>query len=116
MVIVHCFESQWFVVVHALDLVARELEVGAAPFLSESGPVNLCAFYPDCGRDGAGGGVESFRRPLLEVFSYGFTPVDDGSEDLDTFRLRLREEGRSRLTSKSSAFGWGFWLSVSIFP
>ena len=85
MMVIHCFESQWFVIVFALDLVAREVVVGAAPFLSEGGPVNLCAFCSDCGGDGAGGGVEGFRRPALEVFSHGFTPVDDGAEDLDVF-------------------------------
>lgn len=85
MVIVHCFEIQWFVVEFALGLVVREFVVGAAPFLSEGGPVYLCAFYSDCGRDRAGGGLEGFERPTFEVFSHGLTPVDDGAEDLNPF-------------------------------
>lgn len=95
MMIVYCFESQWFVIVFAPGLVAREVVVGAAPFLSEGGPINLCTFYSDCGGDEAGRGVEGFRRPPLEVFSYGFTPVDDGAEDLNTFKTKVegRKEG-----------------------
>lgn len=105
--VVYGLESQGFIVVFALGLVARELVIGAAPFLSESGPVDFCAFDSDCGSDGRGAGVESFDRPPLEGFGYTFTPVDDGAEDLDRVRLRIRG-GCSGLASKSSAFGRGF--------
>lgn len=65
MVIVNGFEIQLFIIGSALGLFVREFVVGAAPFLGESGPVNLCAFYSDCGRDGAGDGVEGLRIPTF---------------------------------------------------
>ena len=102
-------------------MVAGEGVVGAAPFLGEGGPVDLCAFGSDCGSDGGGGrggggGVEGFKGMPLEIFDDGFAPIDDGAENLVRVQLRSGGEGGggSGLTSKRSAFGRGLWLLVAM--
>lgn len=80
--IVHRLESQRLIIVSALGLVARELVVGATPFLSEGWPVDFCAFCSDCSSDGRGAGVKGLEALPFQVFGYGFTPVDDGAEYL----------------------------------
>ena len=101
--------------VFALGLVACEVVVGAAPFLSEGGPVDFGAFQSDCGSDGRGAGVEGFERPPFEVFGDRAAPVNDGAEDLRRVRTWIGGS-KSGLASKSSAFGGAIWSSALISP
>ena len=113
--IIHGFETGGLIIVFALGLVAGEFIVGGAPFLSEGGPVDFCAFHSDGGGDGRGARVEGFEAAPFEVFGHGCAPVDNSAEDLNRVRLNIRG-GTSGLASKSSAFGRGFWLLALISP
>ena len=52
--IIHCLEGQEFTSVFALGLVAREIVVGAAPFLGKGVPVDFGASYADLNSNGGG--------------------------------------------------------------
>ena len=111
--IVHRLEGQRFIVSFALGLVAREFVVGAAPLLSEGGPVDFCALDSDGGSDGRGAGVEGFEGPPFEIFGNGFAPVDDGAEDLRGIRLRSRRGSSVGLHRRAALWAGtsGYWCS-----
>ena len=115
--IVDRLEGQRFIVLFALGLVAREFVVGAAPLLSEGGPVDFCTVDSDGGSDGRGAGVEGFEGPSFEIFGNGLAPVDDGAEDLSGIRLRRSKGSSVGLHRRAALWAgtsgcWCSWLRV----